>query len=953
MVMDFVTPRGWDQPAADAPAAALINVPADSLIGTPPDTPPDAHTTAPRFIRQLTVPGSNRASESMASSGRNEATFAEARQAADDLKALASFGTANIRRSNHDRLDAILLDHVDVQIPSQESAKGGIAAPGDQLNAEDKLGVVVDQMNAAVKKSADGTAGEDVVRKYALEWRKKAAVRKFAIEVPKYAFRMLWYEALCSVAFAPIFFWIVFQWEEIGDAYGWLLIRPVYTWAAGRGFASLAHLISNRVGRSQLGVYWLPPLSVSLVWSSGTGWPLGLLGSALLMAIGPFLGSERDEWLMIQSIPRFWLVLGWWVALGAGYPLIVGMTRYYISLLTLHHYEERAKSAYKAQKVLRKLADAAAIQARKAELEEAKRKKAAARIQEAVARRMAQKGVRRMAQKVVSERPRKPIKSSSTFDGGQSLSQRWPDLRGHRRTLSEGLSPSDPLCGGRAGHPNADAAITATALQSSGSEGIDKDAALRPRGDGVGPNGAAVGPSVPPSPMPPLPVPPSPMPPAMPPSPVPPPVPAAPPILRTLSKGEAPAIAKGEAPAIEVQAWKRDLPMKQLLGYVAGPLSFGDTFKEADRLDMARGEAEKVFDILSQQLELRVDSENIQSAGLTTPGATTKAAGSTAAGAGATTLSPKLSRAKLLRWAYTLLGKTYVDTIGADALFGADVETISRESFLVSVERCYHEQRLLTASVDNFDRINVMLVRAAAAGWYLALGFLYFIAIGVGFNDLLVPAVSLVLSLVYLLGRAPGAFMSGAFYVLIARPFDIGDRILVCDPAKPPSDLGSLVVKDISLFRTTFHTTEAKMGFIENHALLDKSIINLTRSPPTCMCMKMKLPHATPAAKITELIHSIRKYIQDTSTEWASVDILIASTDLEAGHLVMEIWATSTFPAQEVFSMAKARSALFLFIHAYMQSAGIEYIKPLVPIYMKQRTGGGHDNGLEGFVSSE
>jgi acyl-CoA reductase-like NAD-dependent aldehyde dehydrogenase len=74
-----------------------------------------------------------------------------------------------------------------------------------------------------------------------------------------------------------------------------------------------------------------------------------------------------------------------------------------------------------------------------------------------------------------------------------------------------------------------------------------------------------------------------------------------------------------------------------------------------------------------------------------------------------------------------------------------------------SVERCYHEQRLLTASVDNFDRINVMLVRAAAAGWYLALGFLYFIAIGVGFNDLLVPAVSLVLSLVYLLGRAPGA----------------------------------------------------------------------------------------------------------------------------------------------------------------------------------------------------
>ena len=915
-----------NQPAADAPA--------DALIDTPPDTPPDAHTTAdaPRSIRQLSVPGSNRAPESTASSGRNEATFAEALQAADDLRALASYGTANTRRSNNDRLDSIMLDHVEAQIPSlapdaikrQESgAKVGIAAPGDQLSAD---GAVVDQMNAAVKKSADGTAGDDVVRMYAL-WRKKAAVCKFAIEVRKYAFRMLWYEALRLVAFAPIFFWIAFQWEELGDAAGWLLIRPLYTWAAGRGFAALAHLISYRVGRSRLGVYWLPPLSVSLVWSSGTGWPLGLLGSALLMAIGPFLGSERDEWLMIQGIPRFWLVLGWWVALGAGYPLIVGMTRYYISLLTLHHYEERAKSAYKAQKVLRKLADAAATQARKAELEEAKRKKAAARIQEAVARRMAQKGVRRMAQKGVSERPRKPIRSSSTFDGVQFGSHRWPDLRGHRRTLSA----SDPRGGDRAGTPIDDAAIAATSLQRSSSEGIEKDAALRPRGEGDGPDGAAVGPSVPPSPLLPSPVPPSPMPPAMPPSPVPPPVPPAPPILRTLSKGEAPAIAEGEAPAIKVQAWKGDLPMKQLLGYVAGPLSFGDTFKEADRLDMARGEAEKVFDILSQQMELRVDSENIQSAG-------------------ATTLSPKLSRAKLLRWSYTLVGKTYVDTIGADALFGADVETISRESFLASVERCYHEQRLLTASVDNFDRINVMLIRAAAAGWYLALGFLYFIAIGVGFNDLLVPAASLILSLIYLLGRAPGAFMSGASYVLLVRPYDIGDRILVCDPAKPPSDLGSLVVKDISLFRTTFLTTEAKMVFIDNHALLDKSIMNLTRSPPTCMCMKMKLPHATPAAKITELIDSIRQYIQDTSTDWSSVDILIASTDLEAGHLAMEIWATSAFPAQQVFSMSKARSALFLFIHAYMQSAGIEYIMPLVPISIKQRTGGGHDKGLEGFV---
>ena len=216
------------------------------------------------------------------------------------------------------------------------------------------------------------------------------------------------------------------------------------------------------------------------------------------------------------------------------------------------------------------------------------------------------------------------------------------------------------------------------------------------------------------------------------------------------------------------------------------------------------------------------------------------------------------------------------------------------------------------------------------------IGTFYFFAIGVGFTEFLLPSVSLLISFILIAGRAPSDFLSGAFYVLLARPYDIGDRITTADPGRA-AELYSLVVKNIGLFRTHFLTSNGELLYIDNHALINKSITNLTRSGPITLMIRVQVPVATSASKITELVDSIGQYVEQRSTDWTGADILISAIEAEAGHLVMDIWATSNHPSHEVLKVYSARSALFLFVHAYMQSASIDYVRPVVPIRIESQ----------------
>ncbi|KAL1520951.1 hypothetical protein AB1Y20_022510 [Prymnesium parvum] len=340
-----------------------------------------------------------------------------------------------------------------------------------------------------------------------------------------------------------------------------------------------------------------------------------------------------------------------------------------------------------------------------------------------------------------------------------------------------------------------------------------------------------------------------------------------------------------------------------LIGNLGSTLDFGGDTTHS--LDQARRRARKLFEQLMQIPEIVDEHEQ--------------------------TLNGEFDKARLLAWLQQTTGKRGLhDKERAASLFGSS-QIIDRETFITGVERCYKEQRLLHASVTSFDAINAHLVRALVFLWGCISLFFFLVVIGVPFNELIIPSVSLVISVVLLAGRAPADFISGALYVLLTRPFDIGDRITISDPGKPPI-LYSIIVKNIELNRTYFLTSNGELLHIENHILRSMSMVNLTRSGPFTLMFQIQVPHVTPTAKITELVDGIKQYVAEKSTDWSHVDLLFSKSDFATGHLVLDIWATSTHPAHEVTLVYSARSSFFLFIHTYMQAANIEYVRPTMGV---------------------
>jgi len=157
---------------------------------------------------------------------------------------------------------------------------------------------------------------------------------------------------------------------------------------------------------------------------------------------------------------------------------------------------------------------------------------------------------------------------------------------------------------------------------------------------------------------------------------------------------------------------------------------------------------------------------------------------------------------------------------------------------------------------------------------------------------------------------------------------------VISQPGAAPVLL-SLVVKKVEVVRTHFLTANGELLLFDNNMLKNMTVTNLSRSGPTNVMTVVKVPVVTPSEKVTELVDAICMYVGTKSTDWLSVNMLFPTTDFEAGHMELAIWTTSAHPANELGKVYGARSNMLLFIHAYMQSAGIEYLKPASPMHIK------------------
>ena len=125
--------------------------------------------------------------------------------------------------------------------------------------------------------------------------------------------------------------------------------------------------------------------------------------------------------------------------------------------------------------------------------------------------------------------------------------------------------------------------------------------------------------------------------------------------------------------------------------------------------------------------------------------------------------------------------------------------------FVKSVDTVYKEAKLLRASVKNSERIDRAFERVINVGFYTLLIVLTLSQLGFDPLALFLSLSSIIVGFAFMIGPAASKMFEGWLFILLRRPYDIGDRIHIALPNTDPNVHGSAswFVRDVDLFTTT------------------------------------------------------------------------------------------------------------------------------------------------------
>jgi hypothetical protein len=107
------------------------------------------------------------------------------------------------------------------------------------------------------------------------------------------------------------------------------------------------------------------------------------------------------------------------------------------------------------------------------------------------------------------------------------------------------------------------------------------------------------------------------------------------------------------------------------------------------------------------------------------------------------------------------------------------------------------------------------------------------------------------------------------------------------------------------------------------------SVINLSRSRNPILQIVVQMPARTPGGQVSELIEVVRAYIAQCPSDWVSLcSTSISPPDYKVGVIEVKLFPLSAHLKIHDVQLDQATSRMYLFIHVYMQSAGMEYVQP-------------------------
>jgi len=314
---------------------------------------------------------------------------------------------------------------------------------------------------------------------------------------------------------------------------------------------------------------------------------------------------------------------------------------------------------------------------------------------------------------------------------------------------------------------------------------------------------------------------------------------------------------------------------------------------------------------------------------------------------------------RLVRWctmAVRRKRKAFRERVAARVKELFSYDDIGQAEFVAAVEAAYREQRYISASVDSFDQLNRHMHTFAVIVWAVIIGLagIFLVDVGINFDDWIFPLSSTFLSFSVLLGWLPFDTAAGILFVLWVKPYDIGDRVSITSPGKDGSNLEVMTVAEIGLLSTRFYSWRGELHSIPNFILRRLAVINHTRSRNQTRIINVQLPATTPGERVSELIDVVRNFVDQAPQDWVAVEAAdIKQPDYARGTLTITMALRSAHARVRDGPMTQAETRIYMLVHVYLQSIGIEYTTPVQNITVDVQAPNAPRGADDAVVASE
>lgn len=181
--------------------------------------------------------------------------------------------------------------------------------------------------------------------------------------------------------------------------------------------------------------------------------------------------------------------------------------------------------------------------------------------------------------------------------------------------------------------------------------------------------------------------------------------------------------------------------------------------------------------------------------------------------------------------------------------------------------------------------------------------------------------------------------LQGILFILVRKPFDIGDRIAISDPNTDTPLDGSMTwfVEKVDLYTTTARNAVTnEVATIANGSLATSRIINAARSPNAVVHMKLKFGLDVPYTKVQLFRKTVETFVKARPREWLTMIAFWASrVEADRGFIEYVISCQHRERWQDYLPIQESKADLFSYCLEVQKQLGMRYMAPHLPVDLR------------------